>query len=243
MKKIMALLCALLMALSFVSCEDSSKKTCEHKWMDATCEEPKTCSRCDKTEGKALGHTWEDATCTAPKTCSVCEKTEGKALGHTWEDATCTEPKTCSVCEKTEGKALGHTWEDATCTDPKTCSTCKETEGEALGHDWDVQNCMNCSEMRNVAYKSNSYVPDFGYVFPTYLEPMIINEVYCYDIYFISSIDPDGNCFVKYKELLKDFGFVQVFSDDNIWAYMTPSGKSVALGITGNYFAVSFTEE
>ncbi len=105
-----------------------------HDWADATCTEPKSCTRCDKTQGDALGHTWVDATCTAPKTCSVCGKTEGETIAHTWVDATCTAPKTCSVCGKTEGDALGHTWVDATCTAPKTCSVCGKTEGEALGH-------------------------------------------------------------------------------------------------------------
>ncbi len=35
-----------------------------HEWKEATCTEPKTCTKCDKTEGEALGHTWVEATCT-----------------------------------------------------------------------------------------------------------------------------------------------------------------------------------
>ncbi len=44
------------------------------------------CAICDqiKTEElAALGHEWEDATCTDPKTCSRCGETSGSALGHT----------------------------------------------------------------------------------------------------------------------------------------------------------------
>ena len=44
-----------------------------------------TCSRCKYTtyiEKAALGHKWADATCTAPKTCSVCKTTEGQTLEH-----------------------------------------------------------------------------------------------------------------------------------------------------------------
>lgn len=216
MKKIMALLCALLMALSFVSCEDSSKKTCEHKWMDATCEEPKTCSRCDKTKGEALGHTWEDATCTAPKTCSVCEKTEGEALGHTWVDATCEAPKTCSVC--------------------------KETEGEALGHDWDVQNCTRCSEIRNVGYKDYPDVPDFGYVFPTYLEPARVQQFDGFEGYFYSydDIEKYKESVDKYIKLIKDFGFVQVetSNDGDGWSYKTPKGTEMIVYLTDYYFTI-----
>ena len=97
-----------------------------------------TCQTCGynyvDTLVAALGHKWTDATCTAPRTCTVCLATEGAALGHLWAAATCTTPKTCSVCSATEGDALGHAWVDATCTTPKTCSVCSATEGEALGH-------------------------------------------------------------------------------------------------------------
>ena len=44
----------------------------EHKWTEATCTEPKTCTECGKTEGEPLGHKWKEATCTEAKTCSVC---------------------------------------------------------------------------------------------------------------------------------------------------------------------------
>ena len=57
----------------------------------------------------AFGHEWQEATCTEPKTCSKCGETEGQALGHKWINATCTEPKTCEVCGTTDGDALGHT--------------------------------------------------------------------------------------------------------------------------------------
>ena len=83
-----------------------------HIWKKATCESPKTCTKCEATEGSALGHSWKEATCETPKTCTVCGKTEGEALGHSWKAADCTHPKTCTVCGKTEGEALGHQWSD-----------------------------------------------------------------------------------------------------------------------------------
>ena len=107
-----------------------------HIWKEATCETPKTCTKCEATEGSALGHSWKEATCETPKTCTVCGKTEGPALGHRWKEATCETPKTCTVCGKTEGEALGHSWKAADCTHPKTCTVCGKTEGEALGHQW-----------------------------------------------------------------------------------------------------------
>ena len=114
-----------------------------HIWKEATCESPKTCTKCEATEGSALGHSWKEATCEAPKTCMVCGKMEGEALGHSWKAATCEAPKTCTVCGKTEGPALGHSWKAATCETPKTCTVCGKTEGEALGHSWKAADCTH----------------------------------------------------------------------------------------------------
>lgn len=86
-------------------------------------------------------HKWNEATCTKPRTCSICGITEGEELGHQWKEATCTEPQTCSVCDATKGKALGHdpdawsTIKEATCTEvgekEATCKRCgKSLVGE-----------------------------------------------------------------------------------------------------------------
>lgn len=124
----------LLIAFGMVMLLSLSGCCIRHDWVEATCEVPKTCSKCGKTEGEALGHEWVEATCEAPKTCSRCGKTEGEALGHKWVEATCENPKTCSVCGKTEGEALGHKWLENTPNyqQPKTCEVCGATEGEPL---------------------------------------------------------------------------------------------------------------
>ena len=79
-----------------------------HKWVDATCTEPKTCSECGETKGEPLGHDFADATCTEPKKCIRCGEVQGDPLGHNVKDwitttkPTCTNPGertgTCSVC-------------------------------------------------------------------------------------------------------------------------------------------------
>ncbi len=79
---------------------------CQHEWVAADCDTPKTCSKCEKTKGEALGHSWVAADCDTPKTCSVCGETEGEALGHSWKDATTEAPKTCENCGETEGEKL-----------------------------------------------------------------------------------------------------------------------------------------
>lgn len=103
-----------------------------HDWQEATCTDPKSCSKCEETEGEALGHNWVEATCTEAKKCVVCGETEGVMLSHVWVDATCTEPKTCSLCGEVEGEALGHDLSEATYLQPATCTVCGVTEGTTL---------------------------------------------------------------------------------------------------------------
>ncbi len=57
------------------------------------------CSECGtvivaQTEIPAV-HKWTDATCTDPKTCTVCHKTEGEALGHDYDDD---KDTVCNIC-------------------------------------------------------------------------------------------------------------------------------------------------
>lgn len=126
MKKMHIAIVVLCCALLLVGCR------CEHEWIEANCEQSKTCSLCGETEGAPLGHVWMAATCELPQTCQTCGATEGEALGHDWAEATCTAPKTCSRCHTTEGDALGHSWNEATTEAPKTCATCGLTEGERI---------------------------------------------------------------------------------------------------------------
>lgn len=91
-----------LTIIVFVSCgsnnsdtsqnqNQSQQQKCNHTWNVATCENPKTCSKCSATEGSALGHNWENATCKNPKTCTVCLVTEGSVLSeHNYIDGKCT---------------------------------------------------------------------------------------------------------------------------------------------------------
>lgn len=103
MKKIFAFLLLFTMLLALSGCS-----LCLHKWTDATCEAPKTCSKCSKTEGDALGHEWVDASCEFPKTCRSCFATEGSALEHTcaeWKEVSdSVMSSVCTVC-KTEVEA------------------------------------------------------------------------------------------------------------------------------------------
>lgn len=131
-RRICFVLAALLLALLLGGCQ----RLCRHAWLEATCEDPKICSRCALTEGEKLGHKWERVTCETPRTCSRCGETRGEARGHRWKDATCEAPQICAVCKKTRGEPAGHIWQAATCQNPKTCSECGATEGTPLEHIW-----------------------------------------------------------------------------------------------------------
>lgn len=82
-----------------------------HNWQEATCTEPKTCTKCGETEGEPLGHVWQEATCSTPKTCTVCGETSGTTLQHTPSEwivdtaATCSaegsQHSTCAICGAT----------------------------------------------------------------------------------------------------------------------------------------------
>ena len=146
LRKIACLLCCLLLlTLCFVACDSESSKeseqnetnqqqneqkedqndsekseenpvVCEHTWVDADCDTPKTCSKCKVTEGEALGHSTETkddraATCTSKAYCSRCENEYGdEPLGHIEEiisekvptetENGWTQGKKCSVCGK-----------------------------------------------------------------------------------------------------------------------------------------------
>ena len=158
-KKIMQVIFTLgLLSILFTGC------CLSHEWQEATCTNPKTCSKCGKTEGDALGHSWQEATCTEPQTCSVCGETEGKAAGHVVStEATCTDSAICSVCEEIVEEAHGHMWMEATCTEPKTCNVCRKEEGKAIGHRIDPEGvCSACGESIGIDINRNNWSDFFS---------------------------------------------------------------------------------
>jgi hypothetical protein len=70
MKKIIALILALVLCLGLCACDISippskvPEHTHNHEWDDATCMAPKTCKICGITEGEALEHNYIDGNCT-----------------------------------------------------------------------------------------------------------------------------------------------------------------------------------
>ena len=107
------------------------------------------------------GHDWKEATCTDPKTCSRCGDTEGKALGHDFADVwSSDESGHWHVCSRCDAKAdeAAHTpdREAATETDPIKCSVCDYEIAPALGHTHTLTKveakAPTCTEDGNKAY-------------------------------------------------------------------------------------------
>ena len=166
-KKIGIIITALLCILVLAGCG------CEHVWLEAACEVPKTCELCGETEGEPGEHLWQEATCTAPKTCAVCGVTEGFKLDHSLSEATCEQAVTCEICGYTDGEPLGHDWltltclivcqrcnvqdpsspghvlQEATCGQPALCEACHMWIGEALEHTWLEPDCSNPKHCAN----------------------------------------------------------------------------------------------
>lgn len=128
MKKLLKVMMLLLVCMALLTaCGE-----CDHDWDPATCEDPKTCSKCGEEKGKPDedAHEWEEED--GVMVCQICgeEKEEGENEGE--GDVIAAE------CE--------HDWIDATCEDPEYCEICG-VEGEAaLGHDYSRGSCDRCGE-------------------------------------------------------------------------------------------------
>ena len=137
----------ILIILLLVFIGGCNSKECEHEFVEATCDMPKHCIKCNLEEGTSLDHSYIEATCEKAKTCSRCNKTFGDPLGHSYIEATCEKAKTCLRCNKTFGDPLGHIEkvifpEGAECLIPEevsiVCERCDKllrTEEREMEHD------------------------------------------------------------------------------------------------------------
>lgn len=210
MKRVSIVLLGILLCVLLAGCK------CEHEWAEATCTEPKTCTKCKETEGEPLGHNWKAATCEEPETCMRCGETRGTAKGHTWKEATCTEPKTCTACGKTEGEALGHTPGEAENDEPdyisgtfwrKTkCTVCGETI------DNDLRSLLSFYENGKFILSVDEFTERLGKLYPYIKDCTYTTQVVVTDDNILGSIISDGSKRVGIKNGSREVQSYQRFS-------------------------------
>ena len=106
------------------------------------------------------GHDWKEATCTDPKTCSRCGDTEGTALGHDFADVWSSDESghwhVCSRCDAKADEAAHTPGAAATETTPQKCTECDYIITPALGHTHTLTKveakAPTCTEDGNKAY-------------------------------------------------------------------------------------------
>lgn len=105
------ILAAALVAVFFIwglpAMRGKSKTSCPHEWLNATCEEPRTCALCGQTDGSSLGHSWSFQGCESPEVCTRCG-TFGDIPGHNLTEASYDEPSYCVNCGEVFGNVKGY---------------------------------------------------------------------------------------------------------------------------------------
>ncbi len=129
----------------------------QHQWIEASCQAPRTCERCNESIGAVSDHTWVQISCSQPISCSVCRAESDEPTVHQWVFNGCLEKRTCRDCSIAEAEAPGHKLSPATCYMPSVCTVCKEGMGRPLGHDWvevscaKPKHCSRCELTEGVA--------------------------------------------------------------------------------------------
>lgn len=145
MKKLFCLVFAsIMLMLALSSCDvingflgndtpNEHTSGCEHDWAEATCETPKTCTKCGRSEGEISDHKFSETTCTTNSVCITCGLWNERAFGHDYSPATCTSPRICKTCGYEKGEPE-HDYTEATCLTSKICTLCGAEDGKPLGH-------------------------------------------------------------------------------------------------------------
>ncbi len=84
---------------------------CEHRWNDATCTEPATCTLCGAQDGEALGHSYGEGVMTRVPTCVIagvmtytCSKCDHSytetiaTVNHSYGEGGSTQNPFCTIC-------------------------------------------------------------------------------------------------------------------------------------------------
>ena len=101
------------------------ERECKHDWKEATCTEPKTCTKCGVTEGNRLWHDYV-GNCEEYGRCSRCGDTLPTKYSHRYS-GNCEEYGSCIDCGKTSPEVLEHKWNGNVHTGAISCSRCENS--------------------------------------------------------------------------------------------------------------------
>lgn len=151
---LLSLMLALCMLIGLSSCS----LFCKHEWKDATCTDPKTCTRCSKTEGDALGHTGGNATCSQKAVCSVCGAEYGDLAAHTFTEEIVKDEalKAAASCAN-----AATYYKSCTCGAISTNAADVFFVGTASRHQYENNVCTVCGFDATTPYYLN-FVSSFG---------------------------------------------------------------------------------
>ena len=125
-----------------------------HKWGDwiyasaTSCEQIRTCERCEKQKRRSVKHTWEKWYYIKPDRCEqvqFCRRCDAEGsdinVSHKWTkwtawnndpdgnnsyDSICQQRvRNCTRCEKKEIERVGHSWREKIGFDYLVCTRCK----------------------------------------------------------------------------------------------------------------------
>lgn len=212
--KLFLIICCIAMAVLLSSCEwrlqetekTTTKATIKHSWIEADCENPRTCAKCGTTEGEALGHKPEadDGNCVTDTLCRVCDKVLAPGFAHTplEDDGDCTTEVLCSVCDNVAIEAReNHEGGIASCVSGEICDVCDREYGEVApdNHSFDTElgECVDCG--LNIAIDATEITPEE------------LNEAVMYrlslgikDIYITLVSTPEPQMFTAIRRALLD---------------------------------------
>ena len=145
MKKLLALLVAVLMLVGVCGClaacepakgpEQSTNESTQGSEQGSLTEQ--TVITTDTTETESESRSESES-----KSETATETTETEHT-HEWLEATCKSPRTCTTCGETEGEIGDHAGGVAACMKKAICDTCGKEYGESGKHQYDAQITTN----------------------------------------------------------------------------------------------------
>ena len=132
------------------------------------------CGECGATISQSTiskkGHNWRNATCTNPKTCTRCGATSGGVAAHSFSSArslnNVAHTRVCSSCNYVLAEVHTPNLNSPNCTTDKVCTGCGYVYLKSIGHKYvylkksDTLHTVTCTKCFYFAEKEHNFVND-----------------------------------------------------------------------------------